>query len=607
MSSRTRVFFLSLLLILVVLISFYGVGKNDFVNWDDEKNFLGNAGFRGLGWEQIQWAFSTYWLGVFQPVAWLILEMQFVGWGIAPAGYHYLSVLLHAGNCLLLFFLLKRLFQGSVEKEGLLDRAAFWAAALFAVHPLRVEVVAWASCQPYLPAAFFSLLCLHAFLSFQKTGKNKWLVASGIFYSASVFSKVVAISLPVVLLILDKRAEKKRLRWPAFLSFGLIALLAIRFAFLARDSMDDPVHMDRYAWSSRLAQAAFGVHFPLLKSLWPKEFTPYYPLPLRFHFYDWPYLGWLISALFLCFFLLHFRKKWPAPFHLWLSYCALLFPTLGFLRYSEQLSADRYTYLPCMLLSVAVAQVFLWLFRALEHRGLSWAKPGVGVLLATPLVFLMIESNQLVAAWHDSISLWAHALKNGSSGSADAHNNLAIALDERGGRPQALKEFDRALEINSEYVEAYLNRGITLAKMGRLEEAIASFDRAITLSPLYGEAFSNLGFAYLQQGNLSQARYALEEAVRLDPHSAGAQNNLGVVYSRLPEKRSETTRLFREAVRLDPLHIAARNNLALNLIEQGKDLEAELELKEVLRVNPGFLEAQHQLETLLARRPPFVK
>ena len=201
----------ALLLVLLVVIAFFPCLQNDFVNWDDDQNFLENPFYRGLGWAQLRWDWTSFWLGVYQPLAWMILGAEYVLFGLKPWGYHLTSLILHALNTVVLFLLTVSLLtrcrsRPGPEDPGRMALAAGLASALFAVHPLRTEVVAWASCQPYLPCALFSMLAVLAYLRAFPDGQTprwRWLLATFALFVAALLSKAVAVTLPAVLLILD--------------------------------------------------------------------------------------------------------------------------------------------------------------------------------------------------------------------------------------------------------------------------------------------------------------------------------------------------------------------------------------------------------------------
>ncbi len=202
---------MAVVLVLLVVAAFSPCLRNDFVAWDDDKNFLNNPGYRGLGWVQLRWDWTSFQLGVYQPLAWMILGAESLLWGLRPWGYHLTSLILHALNTVVLLVLTLSLLsrcrprrERAEPGSSLLD--AGLAVALFAVHPLRTEVVAWASCQPYLPCALFSMLTVLAYLRALPEGappRRGSLVAAFCLFAAALLSKAVAVSLPAVLLILD--------------------------------------------------------------------------------------------------------------------------------------------------------------------------------------------------------------------------------------------------------------------------------------------------------------------------------------------------------------------------------------------------------------------
>ena len=206
-----RTWLVAIPLALIVIAAFIPALDNGFVNWDDDQNFLDNPFYRGLGVAQVKWAWSTFWLGVYQPLAWLLFEAQYVFWKLDPRGYHLTSLLLHTANAVVLYVLTVTLLvrcrpDSCLRGPWTCSLGAGLATALFAVHPLRVEAVAWASCQPYLPCALFSMLAVLAYLRAFAMGSSPrwgWLVGSFVLFVAALLSKAVAVSLPAVLLILD--------------------------------------------------------------------------------------------------------------------------------------------------------------------------------------------------------------------------------------------------------------------------------------------------------------------------------------------------------------------------------------------------------------------
>jgi hypothetical protein len=202
----------AVLLALLAVAAFFPVLRNGFIEtWDDQANILENDGYRGLGWAQIQWAWTNHLVGVYQPLGWMILSLQYVLWKLDPWGYHLTSLLFHAANTVVLYFLTLTLLSRCLPDVSEKARLAFavscgLAVALFAVHPLRTEVVAWVSCQTYLPCALFALLTVLAYLRACRPGPSRraaWLIGALLLFSAALLSKAPAVTLPAVLLLLD--------------------------------------------------------------------------------------------------------------------------------------------------------------------------------------------------------------------------------------------------------------------------------------------------------------------------------------------------------------------------------------------------------------------
>ena len=293
-----RTWLVAIPLALIVIYAFIPVLDNGFVNWDDDENFLDNPYFRGLGAAQVKWAWTTFWLGVYQPLAWLLFEAQYVFCQLDPRGYHLTSLLLHVANAVVLYVLTVALLvrcrtDSCLESPWTCSLGAGLATALFAVHPLRVEAVAWASCQPYLPCVLFSMLAVLAYLRAFPTGSSPrwgWLVGSFLLFVAALLFHAVAVSLPAVLLILDvyplRRFGDGPGRWfgasarRALLEkvpFVMTSLLFMGLAIAAKPQSRFPV--EHYDASGGIAQACYGIWFYILKTVLPLDLIALYPLP----------------------------------------------------------------------------------------------------------------------------------------------------------------------------------------------------------------------------------------------------------------------------------------------------------------------------------------
>jgi hypothetical protein len=373
-------------LALLSVLAFLPVIACRWVFWDDSKNFLANPHFRGLGWTQIAWAWRATLLGVYQPLSWMLLEAEYSDWGLNPRGYHLVSLGLHAANVVALFAvtvaILWRCLPGlAAARPVTVYRAAGLAVALFAVHPLRAESVAWVSAQPYLPSSLCGLLAVLAYLKAQEAGRSRrgttaWLaVTLGLFVVAMLF-KTVAISLPLLLLILDVYPLGRlggsgarswvgagvRRVWVEKVPFLVVSLVFVAVAMQVRPRI--PADL-----GSRLASAACAVWFYPAKTLVPLHlrviYAPCVEASLRRPLYAVCAAG---AVAFTAVVVLRWRR-WPGLAAAWLSYLVILAPNSGLVRITSSVAADRYSYVASMGLVVLLAGLFcLWAGRRKPDR-----------------------------------------------------------------------------------------------------------------------------------------------------------------------------------------------------------------------------------------------
>ena len=356
--SSRLVWWHALALATATALAFVPAIGNGFVTWDDDRNFLENPSFTGLSPGTVRWAWTTSLLGVYQPLGWLLMEAEFDAWGLNPRGYHAASMALHAANAVVLWVLtlalLKRVSPG--EAQGSADRcarrvsaSAAIAAALYAVHPLRAEVVAWVSCQTYLPSALFAMLAAVAYLAAcnddRPSGRLVWLVAAWVLYTLGLLMKVVPIMLPGILLVLDVYPLRRlgagrwtgREAWRVYkekLPFLAVALPMAVIALRAR-GVDDFSNMNATDYDPvvRLARAGVAPGFYLLKTAYPFGLGAIYPPPRG----RIGYLGGISAAAIATTLLatiaaFALRRRWPGLTAAWACYLVALAPNLGLVR-----------------------------------------------------------------------------------------------------------------------------------------------------------------------------------------------------------------------------------------------------------------------------------
>jgi tetratricopeptide (TPR) repeat protein len=568
-------------LALIVIAAFFPALDNGFVDLDDSENFLYNPSYRGLGLAQLKWAWTTLWVGVYQPLAWWLFGAQYVVWKLDPRGYHLTSLLFHAANAVVLYVLTMTVLV-RCRPDPLLQRpwtcalGAGLATALFAVHPLRVETVAWASCQPYLPCALFFMLAVLTYLRAFPSDyppRRAWLVGAFVLFVAALLSKAVAVSLPAVLLILDvyplRRFGDGPGRWsgPSVrkavwekVPFVLVSLVFMGLALAARPG--SRASIEHYDASARLAKACYGIWFYPLKTALPLDLIPLYPSPREMNWRAPPFLWSILGTVAMSVGVFLLRRRWPGLLAAWMSYLVILAPNSGLIWVGDQLAADRYSYVAMLgLVMLAAAGLCrLWPSSWGVRRG---AIGMITVSLCALLVLVVLTWHQC-RIWHTPETLWTHALNHGGGRSSYAHINLGLVRFRQGKLDEAAAHYREAIRVDPAHAESYYNLGLVLFRQGKLDEAAAQYTEAIRLDPGSPGPHYNLGLVLFRQGKLDEAAAHYTEAIRLDPGSPGPHNNLGAVRFR-QGKYAEAAAHYTEAIRLDPDDPKSLNNRAILL------------------------------------------
>lgn len=635
--ARSPIFWLAILSALAYLPCVL----NGWVNWDDDTNFLTNPDFQGLSWSHLKWAWATMLLDVYQPLAWLILEAEYSLWGMAAWGYHLASVVFHAGVVVLLYRttieVLRRV--GGAFDETSVRLGSFLAALLFAVHPLRVEVVAWVSCQPYLPCAFFYLLAVLAYLRAHPEGgpwKPWWAVLTFVAAAAAMLSKAVAVTVPLALLVLDfyplRRLNSVRPTIAATLEkvpFFVLALLFVVQAIRARGVTDELVPTAGVHLSVRLMKACFGLAFYAAKTFWPASLSAYHPPPPSLEWTKGPFLVALIFVAVMSGLALLLIRRWPGLAAVWAAYVALLLPHLGLTGNDTKLVAERYSYVATFPWVILLAY---GLSRLVVSRPVRWS--AIGIVVALSLALGVVSWRQC-AVWGSSETLFLQALNNegpddplllvnlgaeflerGSMESAErcfrgalrndpnhfgAQHNLGLVLVRKGKDREALEHFRESTRLEPRFAEAHYNLAETLARLGQLTESAAEYNTALKLDPEFTAARLGLARVKVKNNDLKGAETEYRGVLKAQPALATAHAALGTLLAR-QGRLEEAVASLRRAVTIEPGLADAQANLGLALSELGRTREAETAFRAALRVNPNHPNARRGLAGL-RRRP----
>src|SRR5437867_6638937 len=579
-----------LLVALFTLAAFLPALQNQFVNWDDKDNFLDNPHYRGLGWTHLRWMWTTH-LGHYIPLTWMTLGLDYLLWGMNPVGYHLTNLLLHAANAVVFFFVVRRLLARALpspsEHGYALAVSSGVAALVFAIHPLRVESVAWVTERRDVLSGLFYLVAILLYLRACERGARGrgWYWLSVAVFGCALLSKSMVVNLPVVLLILDVYPLRRlggavgwwsapaRRVYVEKIPFVLLAAVASAVALMAQLSHDTMVSVVQLSGLGRLAVSMYGVSFYLWKTVAPVNLSPLYELPPTVNPWAMPFLLSYGLVLAITGIVLAFRRRVPGLPAAWVAYIVVLLPVLGIFQSGPQIAADRYTYLAGLGWAILGGAGLLSCWRSSRRSETgtpaTWLLAGIALCVVVGLGVL--TWNQ-VHVWHDSEKLWSHAVAI-DPGSAVGQYSRGLVLAQQGKLTEAMEHYQTALRINPDYADAHNNVGAVLADQGRLAEAIEHYREALRLKPDYADAHYNWGNALAQQGKPAEAIEHYRQALRIKPDDALSHTNWGVELAQ-QGKLAEAIDHFREARRIKPDDALAHRNLGLALTQQGKPAEA---------------------------------
>ena len=591
-------FLISLCLALMVLLSFQEVRNNDFINFDDLSYVTDNTHVQGgLGYEGFMWAMTTSHASNWHPLTWLSLMADYELYWLNPAGYHWSNMLFHMANTVLLFLVLNRM-------TGALWRPVF-VAALFAVHPLHVESVAWVAERKDVLSAFFWMLTIGAYVRYvHHPGLPRYLAVL-LAFILGLLAKPMLVSLPFVLLLLDywplrrfrfgQLSGLSRLiveKVPLFIFSGVSALVT----FLVQKNSEAVASLEFLSVGMRLTNAFVSYAAYVVKAFWPTGLAIFYPHPGAWPIWQVVWSVLLVVGVTVC--AVACIRRYPYCIVGWLWYLGTLIPVIGLVQVGSQSMADRYTYIPLIGLFIVV----VWGVADLL-RGWRYGRAVGVVAAAAVLSALMAVTWFQVQRWRDSITIFTHALKV-TEGNYLAHNNLGMALKKIDRPGQAKGHFRAAINIKPNYAPAYNNLGYLLTREGRTEEGMQFYLKALQIRADNVDVLFNLGETLASQGRIEEAIVSYREALRLKPESSVVHNNLAVALTkkgRLNEAASE----YREALRLKPDHAGAHNNLAMVLADQGQLREAITHFREALKLQPDYANAHYNLGLALRRENIF--
>ncbi len=557
--SRTSLW-IAMGLAIAVGAAYWPVRQFGFVRFDDPTYVTENPHvLGGLTALAVRWAFTSGYGANWHPVTWLSHMLDVELFGLVAGPHHMVNVLLHAASSVLVFGVLVRMTGAQWRSGGV--------AALFALHPMHVESVAWVAERKDVLSTFFWMLTLWGYVAYVRAPRASRYTLVVAAFAVGLMAKPMVVTLVFALLLLDvwplRRLELAGARWSSAwpllrekLPLFAMSLASSVITFIVQRQGGTVASGVRLPLDERIGNAVISYVAYLAKTFWPLHLAAYYPYPRTVPGVEVLASASLLIALTVGVIVL--RRGRPYLLVGWLWFLGTLVPTIGIVQVGTQAMADRYTYIPLIGVFIIVAWGVGDVLRAWSRFRMPAAVAAGAALLACA-----IATRLQIRYWESSATLWKHALAVTTDNYA-AHTYYGNALASQGNVDGAIAEYAEAIRIRPDYPEAHNNLGPALAAKGRMNDAIREFTEAIRLRPNYADAHNNLGVALASQGKFDAAIAQYNDALRLDPDHARARGNLGLALQ-AAGRTADAVRELEAAVRANPNNVEARN--ALNSLQ----------------------------------------
>jgi tetratricopeptide (TPR) repeat protein len=616
-SNKTLLLIIHLALALVITAVFFQLLRCDFVTFDDAHYVSENPYVKtGLTRDNIIWAFTPGKFGYWHPVTWLSHMLDSQIYGMNPGMHHLTNLLIHLANTLLLFLILSRL-------TGTLWKSAF-VAALFALHPLNVDSVAWIAERKNLLSTLFWLLTMWAYTHYARQKAVLPYLLALVLFALGLLTKPMLVTLPFVLLLLDywpldrlhlgrqsdginqdagqpethtnPASALLRLLWEK-IPFFVLSAASIGLSYWSSARLATTISTELVPIKLRIANALVSYITYISKAVWPHKLAVFYPYPQAVP------LAHSITALILLvsvtvLFVWVFRKKRYLTVG-WLWYLGTLVPVIGLVQVGLWPAfADRWAYVPLIGIFLIVAWAVPDLLAGWPVRKAALAASAAIILLA-----LALCTHLQLRYWRSSTALFQHAI-DVTDDNYQAHFSMIKPLLKEGKFAQAIEHGQKSLELNPYYATAHNSLGAVLLESGRLDEAFIHLKKALQLKPDFPAAHVNLGALFVRQDKLEQAVEHFAEALRLQPDLLSANVNIASVFTR-QNKLDQAVEHYKQALRISPDLPDIHNNLGLVLARQQKLIQAARHYTEAIRIEPDFADAHKNLAYVLVQQQNF--
>ncbi len=584
----------------ITFIVFIPSLKGEFLIWDDNLLVADNHYIQNINFEFFKWAFTDVAIASWYPVTVTSFAIDYAIWGKDPFGYHLTNTVFHSLNVMLVFFLTFRLVTLGRREKGnngtLPFVAALVVAILFGIHPLRVESVAWTAERKDVLYSFFYILSILSYLRYSSLTNRKttYYWASVIFFAMSLMSKSMAVTLPVILLILDYFPLRRLFSGEGIteikkvvlekVPFFLLSILVSAITVLTHHDSGAMMGLESHPLHVRLLVAIKGYILYLYKMILPVDLAPYYPYPNKITIVSSEYL--IPILLFITFTVVSIVliKKSKAVTAVWLYYILTLLPVIGIAQTGSFSAANRYTYLPCLgpLILIGILS------------GRAYASAGSRYLRMVFIVLLLIVSSYYVGmtlkeipVWKDTESLWSRQIELHPGRIPLAYLNRGVVRYERKDYENAVNDYNMAIRLDPKHAKAYSNRGSVYEASGRYKLAVRDFTKAIELSPELAGVYSNRGNIFLKMKKYEYAVNDYKKAIEIDPEYAKAYSNLGVVYGAMGDPEM-ALRQYDRSIELSPWNARSYNNRGYTYEGMGRYEEALREYNKAIELEPEY-------------------
>jgi len=600
--------------LILLTLAVYWRAQYHWFAYDDAQYIFGTKHIRsGLNLADIKWAFTTHFAANWHPLTWISYMMDTQAFGMSARAFHLTNILLHAASVFLLFLVLSRMTRSEWKSA--------FVAALFAIHPLHVESVAWIAERKDVLSGFFFMLTLWAYAGYAERPAFRRYALVVLCFALGLMSKPMLVTLPFVLLLLDYwPLARLRAKSGTGVSFGRLVLEKVPlFAMSAVSSVVTYSVQSKGGAFGAPAEFPFGIRAMnalvsyiayIGKTIWPSKLAVLYPhpgpsLPI------WKAVAAGILLIAITILVLRAARRKPFLAVGWLWYLGTLVPVIGLVQVGVQAMADRYTYLPLIGLFIMLAWGIPGSMGVWEYGSTGGETPphphtpthphayrlSVQIAAVVAILALGPATWHQIGYWQDNATLFRHTAAV-TKDNYDAYINLGAALQGTGKYEEALDVYLRAERLRPNHAPVHYNIGGVLAPMGRYEEAIAEYEKALKLEPRYPDVHCNLAVVLVKKGRYQEALKHYKEALRIYPDYADAHSNLGSLLD-IMGRTKEALAHYDAAIAANPDYPEAHYNKAVALQKLKRFRDAADEYRLTIRMQPGFVPAHRNLAVTL--------